>query len=130
MKKFIIIVAVLLSLMTAATAQKSQSVDQNGLHVQFATYASQASFVFPIVNGATRHSVTLAHAGPITSVLTTVEAGNANGYVVIGQSSLLSDTVSWSGAFTRCKITYSNFVGSGSLDGDYYGQTQTQIQNQ
>jgi hypothetical protein len=99
-----------------------RSQGAQGVFLNFTRQTANTQFTLPIPAGCVTHTVTIQATGSLTGLATLVEADTGGGnFVVLGQSTLLADSVSWTGAYATLRITYSNVTGSGQIDGTYFG---------
>ncbi len=129
MKRILALIA-LLAMSIPAFAQNRQVTD-NGLqlnHVQLATQYGNSVAYFPIRPGMTTHQFTFFTQPAISAITVTVAMStNGSSYTLCGAaSSDLGGTISCTGAYTRGRVTITNYAGSGAVDADYYGVSTAQ----
>lgn len=109
---------------TVRNTQNSKA-DDHYAHVIMATQYGNATIRYQLPPGMTQHQFSW-RTDPTVTGLTVTIAGCAGtcqpgGYTNVGTSTALGGTITGTGNYTSFQITYTNYIGSGAVDGDYFG---------
>lgn len=127
-KKFLILAVLLLCCVPAfAQNQQISYYDSSGIltRVQMATMGGNGTQIWGTQIGLVYHQVSYSATSTVTGITVTVGASTDNGatFTTVGTSSSTTATITFSGTYNAIRFVITNFVGAGSLDGNYYPAT-------
>lgn len=110
-----------------STSPNSSATDDNYTHVVAASYdgttGTPATQIFVIPNGMTQHQLTWSTPPTVTGLTITFSGSVGGNFTQIGTSTALNGTITGTGTYTQIKVAYTNYVGSGFVNSDYFGAT-------